>query len=138
MLLTDTKSVIKFLDIEILEEIASEFVRDTSKKQKQYPIVEQIKEYWFDEAEEELGNATAIQLLEVIDFQAIADQFEEEAQEIVAMEINQAQKDTEALVNEATQQLNTQKEKALLALEEQVNTLSEQIKNKLLSGKLTA
>ena len=61
-----------------------------------------------------------------------------EAQEIVAMEINQVQKDTEALVNEATQQLNTQKEKALLALEEQVNTLSEQIKNKLLSGKLTA
>ena len=63
---------------------------------------------------------------------------QKEAQEIVAMEIKQAQKDTEALVNEATQQLNTQKEKALLALEEQVNTLSEQIKNKLLSGKLTA
>ena len=63
---------------------------------------------------------------------------QKEAQEIVAMEIKQAQKDTEALVNEATQQLNTQKDKALLALEEQVNTLSEQIKNKLLSGKLTA
>ena len=63
---------------------------------------------------------------------------QKEAQEIVAMEINQAQKDTEALVNEATQQLNAQKDKALLALEEQVNTLSEQIKNKLLSGKLTA
>ena len=63
---------------------------------------------------------------------------QKEAQEIVAMEIKQAQKDTESLVNEATQQLNTQKEKALIALEEQVNTLSEQIKNKLLSGKLTA
>ena len=63
---------------------------------------------------------------------------QKEAQEIVAMEIKQAQKDTEALVSEATQQLNTQKEKALLALEEQVNTLGEQIKNKLLSGKLTA
>lgn len=63
---------------------------------------------------------------------------QKEAQEIVAMEINQAQKDTEALVNEATQQLNAQKDKALLALEEQVNTLSEQIKNKLLSGKLIA
>jgi F-type H+-transporting ATPase subunit b len=63
---------------------------------------------------------------------------QKEAQEIVAMEIKQAQKDTEALVNEATQQLNTQKDKALLALEEQVTNLSEQIKNKLLSGKLTA
>ena len=82
MLLTDTKSVIKFLDLDILDEIASEFVTDTLEKQKQYPILEQIKEYWFEEAEEELGNATAIQLLETIDFQAIADQFEEEAQEI--------------------------------------------------------
>ena len=55
MLLTDFKSVIKFLDIEILEEIAKEFVTDTLEKQKQYPILEQIKEYWFDEAEEELS-----------------------------------------------------------------------------------
>jgi len=70
--------------------------------------------------------------------QLIITSAQKEAQEIVAMEIKQAQKDTEALVNEATEQLNAQKDKALLALEEQVNTLSEQIKNKLLSGKLTA
>ena len=70
--------------------------------------------------------------------QVIIASAQKDAQEIVAMEINQAQKDTEALVKEATQQLNAQKDKALLALEEQVNTLSEQIKNKLLSGKLTA
>ena len=63
-------------------------------------------------------------------------QTRQEAQEIVAMEIKQAQKDTELLVNEATTQLNSQKEKALQALEKQVNTLSEQIKNKLLSGQL--
>ena len=69
MLLTDTKSVIKFLDIEVLEEIASEFVTDTLEKQKQYPILEQIKEYWFEEAEEKLSNAKAIQLLQEIDFQ---------------------------------------------------------------------
>jgi len=70
--------------------------------------------------------------------QLIITSAQKEAQEIVAMEIKQAQKDTEALVNEATEQLNTQKDKALLALEEQVKTLSEQIKNKLLSGRLTA
>ena len=58
------------------------------------------------------------------------------AQEIVALEIKQAQKDTEQLVTEATNQLNSQKEKALKALEEQVNTLSEQIKNKLISKQL--
>jgi hypothetical protein len=56
----------------------------------------------------------------------------------MSMEIKQAQKDTELLVNEATTQLNSQKEKALVALEEQVNTLSEQIKNKLLSSQLKA
>lgn len=58
------------------------------------------------------------------------------AQEIVAMEIKQAQKDTEQLVAEATSQLNAQKEKALKALEGQVSSLSEQIKNKLLNNQL--
>ena len=54
-----------------------------------------------------------------------------------AVEIfKQAQKDTEQLVTEATNQLNSQKEKALKALEEQVTTLSEQIKNKLISNQL--
>lgn len=60
------------------------------------------------------------------------------AQEIVALEIKQAQKDTEQLVTEATNQLNSQKEKALKALEEQVNTLSEQIKNKLINKQLVS
>ena len=60
------------------------------------------------------------------------------AQEIVALEIKQAQQDTEQLVTEATNQLNSQKEKALKALEEQVNTLSEQIKNKLISKQLVS
>ena len=37
-------------------------------------------------------------------------------------------------MSEATNQLNSQKTKALKALEEQVTTLSDQIKSKLLSG----
>ena len=60
------------------------------------------------------------------------------AQEIVALEIKQAQQDTEQLVTEATNQLNSQKEKSLKALEEQVTTLSEQIKNKLISKQLVS
>ena len=93
MLLTDTKSVIKYLDIEILDEIASEFVRDTPEKQKQFSILNQIKEYWFEEVEEELGNTRAIELLEVIDFQAIADKFEDEQQEILDSEVNERAED---------------------------------------------
>jgi hypothetical protein len=99
MLLTDTKSVIKFLDIEVLEEIASEFVTDTLEKQKQYPILEQIKEYWLEEAEEKLSNAKAIQLLQEIDFQAIADQFEEEAQEVVDDKMDAEARDAERWSN---------------------------------------
>lgn len=68
--------------------------------------------------------------------QSIISSSQKGAQEIVAMEIRQAQKDTEQLVSEATNQLNSQKEKALKALEEQVSSLSEQIKNKLLSKQL--
>jgi F-type H+-transporting ATPase subunit b len=66
--------------------------------------------------------------------QIIITSAQKEAQAIVAMEIKQAQKDTEQLVSEATNQLNSQKDKALKALEEQVTTLSEQIKLKLLSS----
>lgn len=66
--------------------------------------------------------------------QIIITSAQKEAQDIVAMEIKQAQKDTEQLVSEATNQLNSQKVKALKALEEQVSTLSEQIKLKLLSS----
>jgi F-type H+-transporting ATPase subunit b len=66
--------------------------------------------------------------------QIIITSAQKEAQDIVAMEIKQAQKDTEQLVSEATNQLNSQKTKALKALEEQVATLSDQIKSKLLSG----
>ena len=68
--------------------------------------------------------------------QLIISSAQKEAQDIVAMEIKQAQKDTEQLVNEATNQLNSQKEKALIALEGQVTTLSDQIKTKLLSNQL--
>jgi F-type H+-transporting ATPase subunit b len=66
--------------------------------------------------------------------QIIITSAQKEAQDIVAMEIKQAQKDTEQLVSEATTQLNSQKEKAFKALYDQVTTLSEQIKLKLLSS----
>tara|TARA_R110000851_G_scaffold129187_1_gene261817 strand:+ start:601 stop:948 length:348 start_codon:yes stop_codon:yes gene_type:complete len=99
MLLTDTKSVIKFLDIEVLEEIASEFVTDTLEKQKKYPILDQIKDYWFEQVEEELTNAKAIQLLQEIDFQAIADQFEEEAEAVKEEKIYTKARDAERWSN---------------------------------------
>ena len=70
--------------------------------------------------------------------QVIITSAQKEAQDIVAMEIKQAQKNTEQLVREATNQLNSQKEKALVALESQVAILSEQIQTKLLNNQLVS
>jgi len=54
-----------------------------------------------------------------------------EAQSIVSIKIKEAQQDAEKLVKEASNQLNIQKEQALKTLEVQVDTLSNQIKLKL-------
>jgi len=68
--------------------------------------------------------------------QSIIASAQKSAQEIVILEIKQAQKDTEQLVSEATRQLNSQKEKALKTLEEQVSVLSEQMRNKLINKQI--
>jgi len=58
---------------------------------------------------------------------------QKEAQSIVAINIKQAQQEAEKLVNEASVQLNIQKEQVLKTLEDKVDTLSDQIKAKLLN-----
>jgi len=58
---------------------------------------------------------------------------QKEAQDIVAKNIKQAQQEAEKLVNQAFEQLNIQKEQVLKTLENQVDTLSDRIKAKLLS-----
>jgi|NorSeaMetagenome_1021524.scaffolds.fasta_scaffold46712_2 F-type H+-transporting ATPase subunit b len=58
----------------------------------------------------------------------------EEAQSTVRLEVEQAQKDTAKLIDESTKQLNIQKDLALTTLQGQVDTLSEQIKAKILAG----
>ena len=57
---------------------------------------------------------------------------QQEAQQIVSVKIKEAQQEAEKLVAEASAQLNVQKELALKTLEDQVDTLSDQIKFKLL------
>nr|YP_009293639.1 ATP synthase CFO B' chain subunit II [Rhodymenia pseudopalmata]AOM64321.1 ATP synthase CFO B' chain subunit II [Rhodymenia pseudopalmata] len=59
---------------------------------------------------------------------------QQEAQEIVATKIRDAQLDAEKLVSEAYEQLSIQKEQALKTLETQVDNLSDQIKLKLLES----
>ena len=69
--------------------------------------------------------------------QTIISSAQEKAQDIVTIEITQTQKDTQQVVSEAIIQLNTQKEKVLKALESQVVVLSEKIKDKILSTKVS-
>nr|YP_009392675.1 ATP synthase CF0 subunit II [Bostrychia tenella]ARW61237.1 ATP synthase CF0 subunit II [Bostrychia tenella] len=64
--------------------------------------------------------------------QKIIKSAQEEAQLIVSEKIKEAQKDTEKLLLEAYDELNIQKEQALKSLEVQVDSLSDQIKLKLL------
>lgn len=64
--------------------------------------------------------------------QKIIKSAQEEAQLIVSEKIKEAQKDTEKLLLDAYDELNIQKEQALKSLEVQVDSLSDQIKLKLL------
>jgi F-type H+-transporting ATPase subunit b len=57
-----------------------------------------------------------------------------ESQQVVLQKIKEAQSNAESLVNEASQQLITQKEQALKTLENQVEILSDQIQSKLLNN----
>jgi F-type H+-transporting ATPase subunit b len=57
-----------------------------------------------------------------------------ESQQVVLQKIKEAQNNAESLVNEASQQLITQKEQALKTLENQVEILSDQIQSKLLNN----
>ena len=57
---------------------------------------------------------------------------QKEAQLIVSVNIKKAQQEAEKLVNEASIQLNLQKEQVLKTLEDKIETLSDQIKAKLL------
>nr|YP_010471127.1 ATP synthase subunit b' [Synarthrophyton patena]UVF62956.1 ATP synthase subunit b' [Synarthrophyton patena] len=64
--------------------------------------------------------------------QNIIRESQKEAQGIVSINIKQAKQGAQNLVDEASEQLNIQKEQALKTLEDQVDVLSDHIKSKLL------
>nr|YP_010904266.1 ATP synthase CF0 subunit II [Catenella fusiformis]WCH57517.1 ATP synthase CF0 subunit II [Catenella fusiformis] len=66
--------------------------------------------------------------------QDIIKESQKDAQQVVSIKIKEAQQDGEKLISEASYQLNIQKEQALKTLENQVDTLSDQIKSKLLKS----
>ena len=67
-----------------------------------------------------------------VNAQAIIAQSEKEAKDVVTQEINEARKDASALIERTNKDLEAQKTVALEKLEEQVDELSQLIKEKLL------
>jgi len=67
-----------------------------------------------------------------VNAQSVIAQSEKEAKEVVAAEINEARKDAAKLIERTNKDLETQKSLALEKLEEQVDELSQLIKEKLL------
>jgi len=66
------------------------------------------------------------------DAQSVIVKSEQEAKDIVALEINQARKDAANLIGQTNKELEAQKNLALQQLESQVDSLSDLIKEKLL------
>ncbi len=65
--------------------------------------------------------------------QDIIKKAQQDAQEVVSIKIKEAQQDADNLISNTYDQLNIQKEQALISLEQQVDILSNQIQVKLLS-----
>jgi len=66
--------------------------------------------------------------------QTLITKTEEDTKVLVEKEIALTQKDINDLINTGTRELNIQKDLSLKTLQEQVDTLSEQIKAKILVG----
>lgn len=83
MIKTDINSVLNFLDQEILSEIASEFLLGTKEKQIKFPLKDQVKEYFFEEAEKKFGFFQANKLEAEIDWDEVIAKLIEEEQEVI-------------------------------------------------------
>jgi len=79
----------------------------------------------YNQYEEQLKSAR-------VNAQAVIAQSENEAKDVVALEIGQARKDAAALIERTNKELESQKSLALEQLESQVDELSQLIKEKLL------
>jgi F-type H+-transporting ATPase subunit b len=65
--------------------------------------------------------------------QLLVSNAEKEAQEVVSVEVLKAQQDAQRLIEETTQELQKQKTQAITMLEGQVDSLTSEIKNKIIA-----
>jgi len=80
MLLTNKKSVIELIGQDIVNEIADDYVYGTKEFNSSFPVVESLKEAWWEEAENTLSSFQLHDFMGRIDFETIAEQAIDQAE----------------------------------------------------------
>lgn len=124
LILTVVLNIIFYKPVNFVLDDRDEYIRNslTTASSSLLKANELIKQH-----EQELASARK-------EAQEIIRKSQQEAQKMVSVKVKEAQQEAEQLISEAYEQLNVQKEKALKTLETQVDTLTDQIKVKLLNS----
>jgi hypothetical protein len=80
MLLTNKKSVIELIGQDIVNEIADDYVYGTEEFNSSFPVVERLKEAWWEEVENTLSSFQLHDFMGRIDFETIAEQAIDQAE----------------------------------------------------------
>ena len=80
MLLTNKNSVIKLIGQDIVNELADDFVYGTEEFNSSFPVVERLKEAWWEEAENSLTSFQLHDFMHRIDFDTIAEEAIDQAE----------------------------------------------------------
>ena len=81
MILTDKKSIIDLIGQDIVAEIADDHVHGTEEFNSDFPAVNRLKEAWWEEAENTLSSFQLHDFMGRIDFETIAEQAIDQAEE---------------------------------------------------------
>ena len=80
MILTNKKSVIELIGQDIVNEIADDYAYGTEEFNSSFPVVERLKEAWWEEAENTLSSFQLHDFMGRIDFETIAEQAIDQAE----------------------------------------------------------
>ena len=81
MILTDNKAIANLIGLDIVAEIADDYTYQTDIENAQYSPVDALKDMWLEEVEDQLNSYQIAQYLGRIDWNGIADDAINAAQE---------------------------------------------------------
>ncbi len=80
MILTNKNSVLTLIGQDIVNELADDYVYGTEEFNSSFPVVERLKEAWWEEAENTLSSFQLHDFMGRIDFETIAEQAIDQAE----------------------------------------------------------